>query len=266
MKCTNPRSIWVKQKDGRSKLMAVPCGQCMACRVQRTEEWAIRIMLESDYHEYNSFVTLTYDNDHILADQSLHKKELQDYVKRLRSYLPVDLRIKYYGCGEYGDEFGRPHYHIIIFGLASKDPAIKKAWSNGFVTSETLTFNRARYVAGYVQKKLTGKRASEYGKKVAPFSLMSKGLAKEWMQDNEKYIEQNLGLTIKGVKHAIPRYFKKNLDVAEELQERAQELIKKECKHLGIDPKGVNYIINDKENKQRDQNLKAKLNLKRGKL
>lgn len=266
MKCTNPRLIPVKQPDGSYQQMLVPCGQCMACRVQRTMEWSLRIMEETDYHDFNTFVTLTYDDAHLPADQSLHKDDCQLFFKRLRSFLPADLRIKYYLCGEYGEQFGRPHYHAIIFGLSANDPAIERSWTSGFVKAGTVTYDSAKYVAGYIQKKLTGKRSAEYGDKVAPFSLMSKGIGKQWMLDNEEYLTQNLGLTVKGVHHGLPRYFKKNIDVKEALVERAKNLVQEECKRLGLEVEGTRYIVNDIENKQRDLNLKSRMLMKKRKL
>ena len=38
----------------------VPCGQCVGCRLERSRQWAIRCMHESQLHEKNCFITLTY--------------------------------------------------------------------------------------------------------------------------------------------------------------------------------------------------------------
>lgn len=46
------------------ELLTIPCGNCIACRLQYSREWANRCMLESTYYEHNYFITLTYDYHH----------------------------------------------------------------------------------------------------------------------------------------------------------------------------------------------------------
>ena len=86
------------------------------CRIALSREWATRVLHESDYWDHSCFTTLTYNNEHLPKDGSLHKDELQKFFKRLRKYLG-DRKMKYFACGEYGDEGHRPHYHAILFGI-----------------------------------------------------------------------------------------------------------------------------------------------------
>ena len=92
--------------------------------------------------------------------------------KRLRKAFPNN-KIRYYHCGEYGDQSNRPHYHAILHGINFSDwyylfdspsgepiytsPTLEKIWSKGFVTIGEVTFESAAYVARYVLKKITGK-------------------------------------------------------------------------------------------------------------
>jgi len=92
----------------------VGCGQCIHCRANRRREWVLRILLELEKHEFNTFLTLTYDDVHLPGDQSLQPKHLTDFFKRLRK--KVEYPIRYYAVGEYGEETERPHYHIALFG------------------------------------------------------------------------------------------------------------------------------------------------------
>ena len=144
-------------------------------------------------HPYASFVTLTYDEAHIPANHQLCKRDAQLFIKRLRYYLGK-RRIRYYLCGEYGERFGRPHYHAILFNVHPELDAqsICRAWSglvrneNGLleildiaerkkkqignvVIGHDCSDDAIQYVAGYVTKKITKKNDG-----VQPeFSIMS---------------------------------------------------------------------------------------------
>lgn len=164
--------------------LRVACGQCIGCRLNNAREWALRSVHESQMHEQNSFVTLTY-SDEALNDwedapwrrsYSVHPREHQLFLKRLRKRL--DTKLRYLLCGEYGDETSRPHYHFLAFGHdwieggesvgsnAQGDrlwahPDLTEAWGLGNVVVGRLTWRSCAYVANYVTKKITGKRAKK---------------------------------------------------------------------------------------------------------
>lgn len=96
-------------KGKASEVKLVPCGKCIGCRIDKARDWAIRICCEA-YMSYAKswFLTLTYDDDH-LSDPSLSKKDFQYFIKDLRNYLfyRYGSTIRYFGCGEYGDNSGR---------------------------------------------------------------------------------------------------------------------------------------------------------------
>ena len=192
----------------------VPCGHCLACRISRTREWTVRLLHESEFWDDTSFVTLTYDDDHLPSNGSLVPRDLTLFFKKLRKDLG-DRKIKYYACGEYGDTYGRPHYHAIIFGLSLKDKKlIEDNWHKGFVKIGCVTYDSCRYVAGYVQKKLYGKASKEYEDKgiVAPFSRMSKGLGERYVDKYWNKLYDMNTVTVRGVPMGLPRYYKNKLD------------------------------------------------------
>lgn len=134
----------------------VGCGRCIPCRIRRREQWATRILLESTEHPNNYFVTLTYDPKYLPKYGSLVKKHCQDWMKRLRHYLPTPVR--YFAVGEYGSKTERPHYHAVLFtqeNAESLRDALASSWKVGFVTCSELTPARARYAARYTVKKMT---------------------------------------------------------------------------------------------------------------
>ena len=137
----------------------VGCGQCIPCRINRRRVWTLRLVLESLCHDDSCFVTLTYDDDALAAvGQSLDPAELQTFMKRLRNYYPP-RSVKFFGVGEYGSKFGRPHYHLLLYGVSAFDQrVIEKCWTNkqraskGFVSCYELNVQTAQYVCKYVMK------------------------------------------------------------------------------------------------------------------
>lgn len=195
-----------------------PCGRCRACRVNHTREWALRLIHERQYWDVSSFVTLTYDDDHLPVDNGLKKKDIQDFLKRLRKDLE-NRKIKYYAAGEYGDKTKRPHYHLIMFGIGYNDEEIiKDNWNKGFVKMGYVTYQSCRYVAEYCQKKLGGKMAKEeYGNKEVPFQLQSQGVGLRWLIDNANKVKKELVVKNGGKTFAVPRYYRKKLEIESSL-------------------------------------------------
>jgi len=148
----------------------IPCGQCILCREEQARQWGVRITHEASMHDYNSFVTLTYADEHLPPYNSLNYEDLQKFWKRLRHHLGA---MRYYAVGEYGDKTQRPHYHACVFGhsfienrkilretptLLWTSPMLEEAWGLGHVSVGALTFETARYTASYVTKKLRSKQ------------------------------------------------------------------------------------------------------------
>ena len=87
-------------------------------------------------------------------------------------------------CGEYGEDFSRPHYHALLFNCFCPDRKKHSTGDSGSViyTSEALTklcpfglssigdvtFESAAYVARYVMKKITGDAASNPTRPLMP--------------------------------------------------------------------------------------------------
>lgn len=120
------------------------------------------MLLESFKHAESSFITLTYDPEHLPDGGSLVPKHMQDWLKRVRkTFYP--RRLRYFGVGEYGDETFRPHYHVALFGVSAlsiagvdgrSDP-LRRLWGMGHVYAGELNWHSAQYIGGYVAKKMT---------------------------------------------------------------------------------------------------------------
>lgn len=202
----------------------VPCGKCILCKREKSKAWGFRLLLESMYWDDAVFITLTYDNRTVPVCETqiegrkvrfnltLRKKDFQDFMKRLRARL--DSPIRYYACGEYGEHTFRPHYHAIVFGLG-QDAAemIQDCWHYGIARTDIVNLATCNYVAGYIQKKLYGEVADEvYGSRLAPFSLMSKGLGKRYFLDHWSEMFRDGFILYKGIRVSIPRYFWKLME------------------------------------------------------
>lgn len=164
----------------------IACGQCIGCRLDKSREWAIRCMHEARRFEYNSFITLTYNDANLPDDLSLDKSHWQKFMKKLRKSMWKQAkvegreyrRISYYHAGEYGAQFGRPHYHACLFGLDFGDKVrcgtnaqgtplytstnLESIWGKGFVSIGEVNWNTAAYTARYILKKITGEPAEEH--------------------------------------------------------------------------------------------------------
>lgn len=216
----------------------LPCGRCIGCRLEHSRQWAVRCMHEASLHDDNCFVTLTYDEDHVPSDNSLNKKHFQDFMKRLRKNVnyPIKKRakelkipyvpkvIRYYHCGEYGENFGRPHYHACLFGIDFDDKEkikdgehplyysakLQQCWPLGFHTIGELTFESAAYVSRYCTKKMTGPLAEAYYEGRQPeYATMSRrpGIGKGWVDSYFSDVYPSDELIVNGKPCKPPRYY-----------------------------------------------------------
>ena len=212
------------------KQLQIPCGQCIGCRLEHARQWACRCMHEASLYEQNSFITLTFNDDNLNPDLSLHKEDFVLFMKRLRKYFDYrfDTKIRFFHCGEYGapENGSRPHHHAILFGCDFPDKVIcgmskkfpiykseilKSLWPYGFSWIGTVTFESCGYVARYVLKKITGKDSRDYyGNRIPPYVTMSRrpGIGLGWL---EKYVRDvypnDFILLHNGIQCKPPRYY-----------------------------------------------------------
>lgn len=273
MPCYKP--IEVPKRGFVDLRVQVACGQCIGCRIDRTQDWATRIVHEASLHELNCFITLTYDDDHLPPGRTLVKKDFQDFMKRLRKQ--HDGKVRYFAVGEYGDLDERPHYHACIFGLdfADKRPHTKngqgdqlyksellqKLWGKGFCLVGSLSPQSAAYVAKYCVKKVNGDLAdSHYRGRQPEFGLMSlkPGIGAGWFEKWSGDVYPSDFLVIQGKKRAPPRYYDSLL---EDLDERLLEVIKS---HRVEKVKKYRSDQTPARLKARMECLQARVNLKKG--
>lgn len=229
------RIVFNKPRDFYNfKEVQLPCGQCIGCRLERSRQWAVRLMHESKLHDDNCFITLTYSDDFLPKDKSLDVRDFQLFMKRLRKHFGKGVR--FFHCGEYGDKYGRPHYHAIIFGVDFSDKILWKVnnghrlyrselleslWPFGHSSIGNVTFESAAYVARYILKKKLGKGSWLHYAEVdfstgevlferkKEYTTMSRrsGIGKGWL---DKYLEDvypSDAVVVNGRKCRPPRYY-----------------------------------------------------------
>lgn len=237
MPCYDPLPAW-RTKNGTILLaqpkitdefdyyFKLPCNKCIGCELAARKAWALRCQLELQQHDKATWSNLTYAPEH--RPPTLEKRHIQLLFKRLRRHYP-DRTIRYFYSGEYGEHTKLPHYHAIIFGVAtSEHHIIQKLWNTGrnrqaakayrllgHVRSYDVTPKNIAYTAGYTAKKIgnieivnerVDPDTGEIYKYQPPYIDMSRnpGIgahAKKWIQSWRLYAVKD------GTKMPVPRYY-----------------------------------------------------------
>lgn len=224
----------------RFERLDLPCGSCVGCRLERSRQWAVRIMHEAQLHERNCFVTLSYSDDNLPVNNSLVYEHFRDFMKRLRSRYPrsKDNGIRFFHCGEYSPEKRRPHYHAIIFNFDFDDRVFYKKsksgfdidtsdkcddiWSLGHCFIGDVSFGSAAYVARYIVDKVSGDAAvqhycdKETGEVIKPeYTTMSRrpGIGKKWFEKFGSDVYPSDNVIVNGLRARPPRYYDSLVEV-----------------------------------------------------
>lgn len=185
------RESWAITRHERA--VNIPCGSCFGCNAAQKRDWSLRIFHEASLHfapfkdtetgvtttiPNSCILTLTYNDEHIPNDGALRHDDFQRFMKRLRKFMN-GRRVRFFMAGEYGGKTHRPHYHVILMGVAFEDryteitsdgqrlscsTQLDRLWSQrpfpaspptnmGRATVEEFTFAGAAYAAGHIAKK-----------------------------------------------------------------------------------------------------------------
>lgn len=219
------RGITFNVKEGFIDLpVDIPCGQCVGCRLERSRQWAVRCIHEASLYSENCFLTLTLSDAFLPAGGSLDKSLFQKFMKRLRKQFS-GRRIRFFHCGEYGEQYGRPHYHACLFGFDFPDkvpwmerkgfqvwrsPILEQLWPFGRCEIGSVTFESAAYVARYIMKKVTGPSAKAYYGELAPeYVTMSRrpGIGQPWLDKYMSEVYPADSVVIRGKLMKPPRFY-----------------------------------------------------------
>lgn len=175
----------------------IKCRHCIECKTEYSREWSIRCAHEYQMSKKACFVTFTIDDkkaEDFFKEKSmrsyckkcdkgnryirypinytLSKGFILDSIKKIRDNLfkRYGISIRYFGCGEYGEQNERPHYHVIIFGYDFPDKVfiensskgvplfhseeLQSMYDYGLVKIQEVNHRACSYVAKYCTKKM----------------------------------------------------------------------------------------------------------------
>lgn len=158
-------------------------------------------------------------------------------MKKLR--FQHDGKIKFFHCGEYGEQLQRPHYHAILFGIdfadkrkhssnrrgdiIYKSDVLDGIWGLGHCWIGTTTHESAGYVARYCLKKINGQLAKEHYQRVntetgeiiqlqPEYITCSKGIGLKYYETYGEQAHARDYVIVKGKETPIPKYYDRKLE------------------------------------------------------
>lgn len=204
-----------------------PCGSCTFCRINNRTSWEHRIFCEvmEEYGKgnYSTFATLTYNDGFVPVTENgnltVREKDIDNFIYNFNynSKRLFNRKYKQYLVSEYGDTFGRPHYHSIIMGLdPCKRNLISASWLRGHVMALPVLSGAIRYVLKYMDKQIFGEQAKEvFRDREIPFTKKSHGIGKDWILEHLDELSADKGYVYKGHFFNLTSYqksFLSNLD------------------------------------------------------
>lgn len=212
-------------------------------------------MHEAAMHPNNRFITLTYDQANVPQDYSVSVREWQLFMKKLRQSCPH--KIRFFACGEYGEQNLRPHYHALLFNHSFADEKLHSVRrGKKYYVSDTLnslwgkseineiadvTYQSAAYVSRYIMKKVVGDRADDHYTRLSPidgqyhrvqpeFCVMSRrpGIGTDWFNQFKSDAFPSDFLVVDNKKHPVPAFYLRKL------QEEDQTPIKRARKRHAV--------------------------------
>jgi hypothetical protein len=270
--CTKPlKAYWrsasrdaitfdVNKSSTRISFM-LPCGRCIGCRLEKARQWGLRCLHEKKAWPHNAYVTLTYSNEFLPEGGTLVLRDLQLFMKRLRKAKNSNVNnpLRFFAGAEYGEDNGRPHYHLLLFNCHFPDMCyhtvnkrgeplyvskeLSELWFQGHSTIGEVTFDSAVYCAKYALKKVTGDAAKDHYAvydengivydRVPEFAVMSRrpGIGANYYERYGAEVRAHDSVVVDGRECRPPRYY----DVRSETVDPVQHALnKRKRKRLSV--------------------------------
>lgn len=222
MECLHPIRIKNPKQSWRDDaFIDVPCGKCASCMMRKRAAWHFRLKQEYK-HCYNAFfVTLTYAENYLprnsLGFPTFSKTDVQKFFKRLRKRCEP-CKIRHFTVSEYGGQFGRPHYHSIIFNAPEQFDlwkVVASVWPFGRISVSSLTESRIGYVCnymyGYFDMAERDPECDDESNNIFMLCSKRQGIGLDYLSDDVvTYHKQGLISYVQDgpIKQSMPRYYK----------------------------------------------------------
>lgn len=164
----------------------VRCQKCEDCQKANIKIWVGKCMAEARTSAHTLCVTLTYGQDQRYRNVEIDHpnahvltySDVQDYLKRLRLYTKGIVR--FMATGEYGDEKGRAHWHLILFFSDGLPPNIRlderyvhdagvndrgqvrTLWPHGYSFWQEAVWQKIHYAVSYIEKDVAKGQTREH--------------------------------------------------------------------------------------------------------
>ena len=193
--CVQCKAPVTKYRDDRTTFEH-RCGQCIFCRVTKSQEWAFRLILESQQTEgLCLFTSNSYSDKHLPKTASglptVRIEHMREFVRKLRRNNP-SWRVRYFAPTEYG-KYGRPHGHSALF---ITNPVLPKLWEPKGKNREHLDAMRIRWRQyGPIEREILRAWGCKGGIQVAEFNqhraaYLAKYLSKQATDPRSLHPEQ----------------------------------------------------------------------------
>ena len=274
MNCLNPMKI---KNPYTGEIIPTPCRHCINCTTRKIQE--LKVYAQAEQTKYalkgsgSSFIRLSYDdvnlpvvyngelkrlgelivNNKVPKDfyPTLLKSDIQKFWKRFNITVKRKfsaLNYSYIYCGEFGENYGRPHYHIILFGIDTDlaKQIIGLTWKFGFVDYRPLKAGAVTYCAKYMYNDVYGaEREKKYTSKgiEAPFLCHSKGFGDDYLKQQFMQNPDLQQFKSGGYAYSLPSYFRKKYN----LQTDKHDNRTKSEQIIEAQKKAENYVIQQRQ-------------------
>lgn len=243
--CTSPMLMYYNLKERKfqindspdcdiNRAIWVSCGKCYECKKARKSNYTVRARAEySKYGAQRCFLLNLTVNDfcieRVFPNGQLDHTEFQKFMKRFRKKLETHvskgIKIKYICGAEYGEDNGRPHFHVIVYGWK---PGDLKRWTSsqkGFKQYRSQFIEECwRDVEIEKDKKALKKQLKEFKEK---YPNMKKANGEDY--DYIPLGMVTLGEVYESTVSYVTKYVVKNFDIPKEeyFDDETGEIIRK---------------------------------------